>query len=168
MNKFNIYFGPVGPLRASNDSTRLYKFDEDDVRSILSDICRAMESQCEFIVSGFGQDRWPLDVGTDFLIFLEQFPDILRAVRQGLPGEIDFYEQGVERVINFLPGDGFYDLLCVSRTTWVPSKNIESVDCKNLEAMLKGIHDDFLRISRLTSPDLIDHPWMVDWLESFN
>lgn len=32
----------------------------DDVRSILSDVCHALEGQAELVISGFGQERWPV------------------------------------------------------------------------------------------------------------
>jgi len=42
-------------------------------------------------------------VGTDLAIFLEQLPNVLRAVNAGAATEIDFYEQGIERKIEFSP-----------------------------------------------------------------
>lgn len=80
-------------------------YDEslDDIRSILSDLCRALEQEGELSVSGFGQDRWPVDVGTDLLILLEQLPALLRCLSCGKPAALEFYEQGIERNLLFTP-----------------------------------------------------------------
>jgi hypothetical protein len=48
----------------------------DDVRSILEDVCEAAGAESRFVVPGFGQDSWPVDVRTDLPDFLEQLPDL--------------------------------------------------------------------------------------------
>ena len=89
-------------------STRTYDPNDDDVRSILMDVCRAIGQRGEFVVSGFGQNSWPVDVQTDLPVFLEQLPSALLAVSKCAMAEIDFYEQGVERSIALAPADGRY------------------------------------------------------------
>lgn len=60
---------------------RAYDTELDDIRSILMDACRLLEHHVIFVVSGFGQDRWPVDTGTDLPVFLEQLPHVLKAVK---------------------------------------------------------------------------------------
>lgn len=62
-----------------------YEDGVDDVRSILCDVCDALagSSSADFIVSGFGQERWPVDVRTDLAVFLEQLPNALASVESG-------------------------------------------------------------------------------------
>jgi hypothetical protein len=72
---------------------RFYDLCLDDVRSILVDVCRKIARGGEFVVSGFGQDPWPANMQTDFPVFLEQLPEILRAIHDMTFVEIEFYEQ---------------------------------------------------------------------------
>ena len=76
--------------------TRTYHLELDDVRSILNDVCDWLQPHARFIVSGFGQARWPVDVRTDLCVLLEQLPSALLALASDAPFEIDFYEQGIQ------------------------------------------------------------------------
>lgn len=146
---------------------RTYDSDEDDVRSILMDVCRAMERRGEFAVSGFGQDRWPVDVGTDLPVLLEQLPDALRAAGAGAAATIDFYEQGIERSITFDPIGGRYVATCTSRTTWQPNPVVEHIDREDFEEMLLTVREEFMRAFTKVAPSLVKHPWIRNWLACF-
>ncbi|GAB3386273.1 hypothetical protein GCM10027432_20290 [Lysobacter fragariae] len=150
---------------ASELATRAYDPDENDIRSILMDVCRAMERRSDLVVSGFGQDRWPVDVGTDLPVLLEQLPDALRAVNVGATAEIDFYEQGIERAITFSPTDGRYVATCTSRTIWQPNPAVEHIDREDLEEMLMAVREVFMHAFAEVAPGLARHPWVRLWLE---
>jgi hypothetical protein len=143
---------------------RTYNSDEDDVRSILIDVCRAMESQSEFVLSGFGQQRWPVDVGTDLSVFLEQLPSALRAVNENMPAAIDFYEQGVERSIVLEPLGHRYIATCASQTDWQPNPTTEDIPGEELADMLLAAREAFMSVLVETAPDLAKHPWIRNWL----
>jgi hypothetical protein len=145
-------------------ATRTYNSDEDDVRSILIDVCRAMESQSEFLLSGFGQQRWPVDVGTDLPVFLEQLPSALRAVNENMPAAIDFYEQGVERSIVLEPLGHRYIATCASQTDWQPNPTTEDIPGEELADMLLAAREAFMSVLVETAPDLAKHPWIRNWL----
>lgn len=142
---------------------RTYDPEEDDVRSILMDVCRILEHKGRFVVSGFGQARWPVDVGTDLPVLLEQLPDALRAVVDGAGAVIDFYEQGVERVIALTPSNGRYEASCSSQTNWQPNPAIEYIERENLESMLVAVRDEFMRAFTEVAPELLQHPWVRNW-----
>jgi len=143
-----------------------YDSDEDDIRSILVDACRVIGEHSDFLVSGFGQDRWPVDVATDLPVFLEQLPKALRAVSSGAAFEFDFYEQGIERTIAFSPTAGHYAAVCRSRTSWQPDPAIEEVDRGDLEEMLLNLREEFMRAFAQIGPSLIHHEWVRHWLLS--
>jgi hypothetical protein len=144
---------------------RTYDPDEDDVRSILMDVCDALEPRSVFAVSGFGQDVWPVDVKTDLAVFLEQVPDALRAIRERKVAEIDFYEQGVERSIAFEPAGAKYVATCKTwSTTWQPHPSIEEISADALEQMLLAAREEFMRVLTRMAPGLADHPWIREWL----
>jgi hypothetical protein len=144
-------------------------YDEslDDIRSILSDVCRALEDDGagKLIVSGFGQQQWPVDVGTDLAVLLEQLPDLIRSLGAGIPAVLDFYEQGIERALVFTPAEDCYEVLCEGRRDWQPSPSMERIERTDLLAMLSAVRDSFMTLVPNSSPELAEHPWVVSWLE---
>jgi hypothetical protein len=143
---------------------RNYDLHEDDIRSILFDICRVIAGWSDFVVSGFGQDRWPVEVTTDLPVFLEQLPSVLRAVRDGVDTRIDFYEQGVERSIELTSNGDIYVVKCVSNTSWEPNPVIDSVNRRMLEDMLLALRDVFMASFAEVAPGLVNHSWVKEWL----
>lgn len=153
-------------LKAESDFlVREYDPDEDDIRSILMDVCQAIGEQSDFVVSGFGQERWPVDVKTDLPIFLEQLPSALRGVHDGVAADIDFYEQGIERSIALEPADQKYLVTCVSRTHWQPNPTIEEIPSEDLEEMLLSAREAFMRVLADMAPQLPSHPWILQWMK---
>jgi hypothetical protein len=142
---------------------RIYDFDLEDVRFMLTDICRELEHGVEFVVSGFGQDRWPVDVSVDLAIILEQFPEIFRAIREDTQLNIDFYEQGVERYIKLTPDREYYVAVCTSITKWQPNPDIERIHRTDLEKMLLDIKATFIGVLKKVAPNLLEHVWMQEW-----
>ena len=143
---------------------RVYDPELDDASSILSDICDFAHDYGNFVVSGFGQERWPTDVRTDLLVFLGQLPGALTSVKSNLPFDIDFYEQGLERRLSFLPAEHDYIASCSSYGNWTPDPAVEHVDRDSLLAMLASVRDEFMRFTESNFPDLVSHPWMRAWL----
>lgn len=144
----------------------LREYDEelDDVRSILSDVCHALEGQAELVISGFGQERWPVDVGTDLTVLLEQLPSVIRLISTGESAELDLYEQGIERVLVFAPADEWCDISCEGRRRWQPNPSVERMKRADIAEMLAAVRDGFMRLLRSSAPELAEHPWVVSWL----
>lgn len=142
----------------------IYDPELDDITSILSDVCGRLEKDCEFVVSGFGQKRWPVDVGTDLAVFLEQLPELIRAIESDSAGEMDFYEQGIEKKLTFTPLGNRYDVTCTNLTTSTPNPECEQVDRKALLNMLSAVRDTFLQLLNRLAPSLVKHPFVLAWL----
>lgn len=137
----------------------------EDVRAILVDACRAPGLRMRFEVSGFGQDRWPVDAH-DLAILLEQLPSALRAVEARLPTDLDFYEQGLQRFIALAPvGEDRYSATCTSWTDWRPDPAVEEISRARLLGMLRATLDEFVLALRVMAPALAMHPWTRGWLE---
>lgn len=143
---------------------RPYDMDLDNITSILFDVCEFLEDFGKFKVSGFGQKSWPVTIGTDFAVFLEQLPELIQAVSSGMPAEIDFYEQGIERVLTLSPKLETYIISCSSRTSWQPDPQNEHVDQASLILMLSKVQDEFIGFLSAAAPDLIEHPWVKIWI----
>jgi hypothetical protein len=133
----------------------------DDIRSIIMDLCDALADSggFEFRVAAFGDGCWPVDVRTDLATVLEQLPRCLEACRRGAPFELDFFEQGVERTIEFSPADGRYVAHCRSRTNWTPDPETESIEVGAVRAMLDGLKRTFCEICERVLPETAAHPW---------
>jgi len=144
---------------------RTYDPELEDVRAILADVCDAVEGQVELIVSGFGQDRWPVDARIDPTVLMEQVPSALRSVRSGRDAEIFFYEQGVQRQIFLSPAGDDYLASCVSYIfQWDPDPAEEQINRASLERMLLDVQDTFMSLVRRISPELAEHEWVQSWL----
>lgn len=144
---------------------RTYNTEDDDIRSILIDVCRFIENQVDFNVSGFGQDRWPVDTGTDLAVFLEQLPETMKSLKIRQPTNIDFYEQGIERYLKFSHSDinDIYKISCTSNTNWNPDPEVEKIHTPELLEMLSNAKDTFIKIMTKLSPMIINHPWVMEW-----
>lgn len=145
-----------------------YNPELDDFRSILADICDILEdtSAAEFVVSGFGQASWPVDVGTDLLVLLEQIPDAISSIDLGVPFSLDFYEQGLERKIHFTPQGETYSARCESWTAWRPDPAIEAIDTSLLRKMLSAIRERFMNFLSIKAPRVAAHPWIRTWSDA--
>ncbi len=146
--------------------SRVYDSHDDDVRSILMDACDALDKWADLLISGFGQERWPVDVRTDLAVLLEQLPDALKAIAARESAEVHLYEQGVDRLLKLEPKGAGYAVHCRSGTDWRPWPAVEEVDSLKLEGMLVAVRDEFLKALERMAPALRLHPWIVEWQEA--
>ncbi|MYT26914.1 hypothetical protein GTW69_42750, partial [Streptomyces sp. SID7760] len=69
----------------------------EDYESLAMDACQLLsDTDARFIVSGFGQEEWPVNISYDLSSVIEQLPAAIDALRSGSPAEIDLYGQGIE------------------------------------------------------------------------
>ncbi|MBK6686014.1 MAG: hypothetical protein IPG45_16190 [Deltaproteobacteria bacterium] len=141
----------------------MYDSELHDVNTIIMDVCRSLgdSNAFAFRVSGFGDLHWPVDVATDLATVLEQLPGALLGLRQGLAFQIDFFEQGVQRRLEFEPEGSRYHVICLSGTEWRPNPPFEFVDAKALDAMLRAVGQAFVASTKNLLPDTAAHPWFV-------
>jgi hypothetical protein len=147
---------------------RVYDAELDDVGSILADLCDELaESECvEFLVSGFGQDSWPVDVRVDLLTILEQLPSTALAIRSGAPEfRLDFYEQGLQRFLTFERSNDNVLVRCVGGLTWQPEPVAMILPFTDLSGMLDSLRAEFISIASAINPELARHPWLEEWDE---
>lgn len=93
----------------------------------------------EFVMSGFGRDRWPLDVAYDMAAFVEQLPALLHGMMSGSAVEVDLYGQGVESSLVFCPTSESVEIVCRSRTAWRPDPAVEEVARQHLIEMWQNL-----------------------------
>lgn len=142
-----------------------YNEEFDDIRSILISLCRQIDEQdgCVFKISGFGQEKWPVDVKTDLPVLLEQLPQIFSAIELYQDFQLDFYEQGIERYIDFNYKNGYYNLVCKSLTNWTPKPVMEEMNLLEVNEMFFTIKREFIYLIKKNIPKLLENKWIVDW-----
>ena len=75
----------------------------DDVRSIFRGVCGEIAGQAQFVIAGFGQDPWPVELQRDLPVLLEHLPRTLAAVSSSEPVVLDFSGRGLAAISGFVP-----------------------------------------------------------------
>jgi hypothetical protein len=136
----------------------------EDFTSLIIDGCSLLEEAgCRFLVSGFGQGSWPVDVRYDLSTVMEQLVDVLADLRAEKESELDFYGQGIERVLDFFPGPDGVRIRCRSGTAWEPNPTVEHASTEDLQRMFVRLAVDFAEALALVSPDLARVPPIPAW-----
>ena len=137
--------------------------DSDDKISFLYELCDTLSSldNSDFVVSGFGQDNWPVDVETDLPILLEQLGEIgsfLKNEKQEL--KISFYEQGIERDLLFKNEGQNVRISCQSFGSWEPQFTDETMQIDEFKLMLETFINNFDSCLERCLPNF--HPkWLI-------
>lgn len=145
-----------------------FEFDPElkDIITILDEICDRLSDtdKIDFIIKGFGEERWPVDIWCDLPVLLEQLPEAFENLKKSKYNfEIDFYEQGVQRKL-IINGDiNLASIKCKSETEWIPEPEIIEIEKTKLSRMLKKVFDDFLMISNKVCPALCNEEVFVEW-----
>jgi hypothetical protein len=87
-------------------------------------------------------------------------PDLLAALRTGAPGELDFFEQGIEQLVSFAPQGDTVELRCESRGGWKPPEPVEHADLAATRAMLTDLAVGFSREVARLFPELAGSPYL--------
>jgi hypothetical protein len=77
---------------------------------------------------------------------------------------LDFYEQGIERVVSLIPEENKILVECKDMIK-KPSSQTETmiISRKTLIVELVTLCNDFLKASQICCGNIIKHPWFVTW-----
>jgi hypothetical protein len=132
------------PPKGSQVSASSLPRKELDYESLVMEACSLLsETDCRFIMGGFGDESWRLDVAYDLSVVIEQLPSLLTGLRGGVEVEMDFYSQGIERTLRFVPSRRQVSIRCLSRTSWTPSPDVEITSIDELELEFVRLAQDF-------------------------
>jgi hypothetical protein len=113
--------------------------------------CETLEETkaVSFHVNGFGQNPWPTDVGTDLCIFIEEVQSLLEWIRRSSEEvfNLDFYEQGIERNLQFSMIKDRLRIECSSSTKWRPNPSVEFIRLIDMKEMLRLFSLNFFDIT---------------------
>lgn len=143
-----------------------YDDELDDVRSILRDVCRIMEDMCciQFRVMICTSIPWPVTIQTDLCVVMEQLPDVLKAICSHSVAKIEFYEQGIERSVLFIPREDRMLVQCKA----LVAMNLCPLDTMILDRRivvdeLAALARDFVSFAEICCSQLAHHPWFREW-----
>lgn len=135
----------------------------DDIRSVFAVVCAriADDGRVKFVVKYAGE-TWPVDVATDLATLLEQMPAAMVSLGAF---EIDFFEQGIERVLLFEPkGEESLNVRCLSRREdWHPPERAVTVGRKALRGSLELLLSRFVGMAVAVVPDVARNAWFCAW-----
>lgn len=129
--------------------------DADDYQYLAIEACSALsEVGCTFVIGGFGKNNWIFDAEYDMSTFVEGLPDLISDLPKGRLVVVDLYSQGVERTLTFHPRGQFVDVACVSRTTWKPMPEVETLSLDDLLMMIRRLAVDFATALTRAAPEI--------------
>lgn len=140
----------------------------DALVHVLSAQCRALAATggVSFLVGGFGEDRWPVDVETDLAVALEQLPGVLAGLRkEGEPFQLNFYEQGIERYLTGRREGDEVSFECMSMSLgWTADPSVEIVRLAEAESLFRELRDRYSAAVEQVCPWLARVPAFERWL----
>ncbi|WP_020395662.1 hypothetical protein [Thiolinea disciformis] len=147
----------------------------DSIVSLVHYLCAYIseQEQCRFRISGFGDNDWPVDIRTDLATLVPQLPQALLGIERSEVFNLDLFEQGVERYINFKPSvEGQWVIKCNSLTAWIPHPETQTLSTTELKSMLESFFSVFLDYLRKIPNQsgweaIIDH-WIKTGEESLS
>jgi hypothetical protein len=143
-----------------------YDDELDDITSVLHDACEILSESkhVRFVVHGFSEEAWRVDVWLHLSVLLEQLPTAIARLRAAEPCTIDFYEQGTERRLDLSGAGDIVEVTCVSRhARWQPVGGPVMLGRAELVKMLLAVADDFYGLIHTACEELANHPWMLAW-----
>ena len=134
-----------------------YDYLNDDINVVIQELCEIFEEKdiVKFRVSGFGQDNWPVDIVVDLVTIIQQIPEIINSICSGCyPFQLDFYEQGIERRLEFEKYDDFIKITCYSGTSWTPNPRSIYLTEKDILFQFLNFKESFLQAATRVYPQL--------------
>lgn len=159
---------PLNDIKVNSFINREYNNELDDGRSVISDICEifADSGKIIFSVSGLGEENWPVDCRFDLPIIIEQLPEIFSKMNNNdFNFKLDFYEQGIEREINFIDNEDIVNLECTYRNDRVPMQVKIEMRKEIVSAMFRELYDNFLLFSTVLCNSLANNRLLKIWMD---
>lgn len=149
-----------------------FSYDEelDDIESLIMDICDCLSEteRVKFNVLGFGESQWPVDVWLHLSSIVPQVPDVLMALAKSKDVTLDFYEQGVGRVLHFHCHSHIVEVTCKDLFDTFEHPSKEFIDLSELKQMLTDFLKSFIYLATIISPNIVNHEMFQKWLKDIS
>jgi len=164
---FKISLYNIKPLIEKDQQLVTECEDYDCKETILADICEIFEEskKIKFDVIGFGIEKWPVDCMFDLLSVVGELPDIINSFYQNsYDFNLDFYEQGLERMLIFKEKEDSIIIMCESHNKWIPDHQIEHISKSGLVKMILELYNKFIIYTECLCGHLLEHPLMKEFI----
>ena len=133
---------------------------------VLAPLCSALARDPRVaLVLRFGDEAWPVDVGTDLCTLVEQLPQVARSLEGAF--SIDLFEQGIERTLAFVPIDGdAYQVRCSRLVSPAEVLGTLRVSAAEVQASLRRLTTRFVAMAEVVGPELVRDPAYQAWRAS--
>jgi hypothetical protein len=143
------------------------EFDDglDDITSLVMDICNYFDEMnlVSFVVKGFNDMKWPVDVRTDLSSIIPQVPNAIEKLTNRQKCNIQFFEQGIERELRFKCDNNDVIIECFSLFGDPVTLETEKIRLDELLRMLIALLDNFIKISKRVCPKITNHSLFKEW-----
>ncbi|WP_257454671.1 hypothetical protein [Archangium lipolyticum] len=146
--------------------------DEYELETAEAQLMAACELIADANVADFrlaccGEHPWPVDVRTDFSVFLEQLQGLLQALLDGSPSfQLRMYEQGIETVLAFTRAESMLRVRCEPLIAGGENRfggRDEMLGVKELVLALDGALAAFFKCCERVCPQLLTLRALKDW-----
>ncbi|MFI0451246.1 hypothetical protein [Actinomadura sp. 6N118] len=129
--------------RAGGDPSFL-QFD-DDYYPIVITASQILEAAgAEFVMSGFGNPRWPLKMSYDVSMIIEDLPDLLDDLAGGGPATLDMSAQGVAATLVFERSGDILSISCTDAAArWIDLDIVHHLPLETVRRMLNELANSF-------------------------
>ena len=142
---------------------------DQDYDCILLDICNMLyeAKQVIFKIEGFGEKWNIVDCKADLPCILEQMDTILEGILKKGDFEIDFYEQGLERLLKF---SFKRETVCITCTSYVnmPPISVIEMEYESVKHLFWKLYDDFLMCIERLLPRVMKNTLFNEWRDLCN
>ncbi|QKW20857.1 hypothetical protein HUT16_18920 [Kitasatospora sp. NA04385] len=138
---------------------------EGDLQVFAIEVCEPLDDAgVRFSAGGFGEEHWRVDVQFDLSSIIPQLPDFLEGLRNGAESELDFCEQGTQRVVTAHPTGESVTLSCRPYfTAWKPDPEVEKADRTDFTAMVEKFTADLGNAIAAVLPELAELEPVISW-----
>lgn len=155
---------------STDDSSENLSNHEAELELFMDKLCDRISSTnlVFFKVGGFGEDNWKTDVRTDLPVILNQFPSFLLNLKERRNASLDFYEQGLQRMLNFSRHDHMLKIECLSYSMWTPNPTIIEIDADAGEKLFFDFIKKFIYVVKSKFPVFYRHKIFQSQFGSFS
>ncbi len=145
---------------------RIYDPENDGLVSVLIDIALGLPASCDLIVSGFGRGRWTTITDIDLPLILEQLPDAYAAISMRQSFNLDFYEQHLQRFIQFeATGAAYVATVSPFDGSSPDAFENEQIATADLTRMLDNLRNTLIDYCQQNFPELRQNAIFDAWLK---
>lgn len=150
--------------RARNEDDFPVRFtDEDDFYTIVMKTSTILEAAgAEFVMSGFGNTRWPLDLSYDGSMVIEELPEFMADLVDGA-ATLQLSGQGVETDLVFEKIGEEFRISCVSGAEWVDCDITHHVDQVVILAMFDELARRFVHGLEMVDSEVAGRAPFASW-----